>query len=183
MKTLARAITEKIRVNGYAPFCFFNIFLSLATVILVALGGLGIGNSIEENGFGAGLKMAFSSSGYYKYTGFLFVIGLACFVFLIIRNLKMQSVPKIIIFTILQLIISAVVGFVLLILFMLAGTFSSGGSTSSVQNETPTNTQNKKNNTGSAYDYTSGQDELARSYGFTDSEQAKLHGIDTKTML
>lgn len=142
-----------------------NLFLSAVVDILVVFGIYTITESEEKIGL------------------ICLIIGLTCLAFLIVRNLKIESIPKIIAFTLLQILVGSVAIIVLIIYFAYCAIEGNESEVSKTNYSTPDYTSSNNKNTESAYDYTSAQDELARSYGFADSEHARLHGIDTKTML
>lgn len=154
-------------INGYKPLGMLNIILALATDGPSAWGIY----TITQGEGGAGLLCLIG--------------GIVCLAILIIRNLAMQSVPKVIAFTLLQILVGtlAVVFIALSIVYNILeaqdGTTTYHTSSSNA-NYTSGNTSK---NTASGYDYTSGQEELARSYGFASAEEARLNGIDVKTML
>lgn len=175
-----------------------NVFLAIVVVLFGGLGGYFTISTMENMEFVEGIRCAFSESADFPYAGIFFLVGLVCFAVLIYRNRKIGSIPKMILYTLLQLVVGAVacfIGLIVITVFLIKGTgegirimngtydssSSSGGSGFSLGGGIQSSSS--KSSSGSARDYTSGQDELAHSYGFADAEQAKQNGIDTKTML
>lgn len=188
----------RVKVNEYQPLRLLNVFLAVVVVLFGGMGGYFTISTMEGMKFVEGIRCAFSEDADFPYAGFFFLVGLVCFAVLIYRNRKIGSIPKMILYTLLQLVVGAVacfIGLIVITIFLIKGTgegmrvmngtydssSSSGGSGFSLGGGNQSSSS--KSSSGSARDYTSGQDELARSYGFADSEQAKQNGIDTKTML
>ena len=185
MKVLTNWL-KRFEVNGYYPLSMFNIVLGIITWISVITGGISTVELISIEGFGEGMKEAFSQDN--MYAGFVCLVGIASFVFLIVRNLKIGSVPKMIMYILAQLAVSALIVFIAISVIFFKGLGSNPDGTprgggSSGNSRTAQHADNPKSSSDSAYDYTSGQDELARSYGFKDAEDARLHGVDTKKMM
>lgn len=146
--------------NGYSPFNKLNVIVSVIVFICLALGGFGVVASIDDHGFAVGIKNAFSSSGYYGNTGLFFLVGLAGFIFLLVRNMKTGSVVKSILFTLLGIVISLILAVIVL---LLGAVFGSAGTT---------NRPASSDSIGYSYD----QNNEARNKGYSNALEAERSG-------
>lgn len=116
--------------------------------------------------------------------GILLLIGAAaCLAGLIVRNCVLKNPGKIILVTFFQLFAPALtlLGF----LYKTSGGIMGNAATRANLGDT-SYTGSSTSSAGSrtsGYDYTSGQEDLARQYGFTDAKEAKAQGVDVKKML
>lgn len=155
MKQAFSNFLKKFEVNGYSPLAMFNIVLALITLI-----GAGILYLLFDN---FGFSGAFDLRGTDK--TFLMVALVAtpvCFIWLIIRNLKMKSVPKIILYTVLQFVLAIIIAAIYLIVFFFAGLF--GGSSSTTQ---------------TTKTYTDQENQYAKANGYYDAQTANQQGFST----
>lgn len=154
MKQAFSNFLKKFEVNGYSPLSMFNIVLALITLI-----GGGILYLLFDNfGFNGAFELRGSDR------TFLMVSLIATpisFIFLIIRNLKMKSIPKIILYTVLQFALAIIIAIIYLIIFFI-GSLLGGSSTPA-----PTKT------------YTDEENQYAKANGFYDAQSANEKGFDT----
>lgn len=100
-------LSDKLSINGYNPFNFFNLILSAVngTIFTVIIYGSIQGYSLE--------KML----GGDKDKGF-FLVAIVCFLLLLFRNRKLKSIPKMIIFSIISSAFGIIIAFVAFIVFI-----------------------------------------------------------------
>ena len=154
MKQVFNRFLKKFEVNNYNPFSIFNTVLALITLM-----GGGILYLLFDN---------FGFSGAFELRGsdrtFLMVSLIATpisFIFLMIRNLKIKNVPKIILYTILQLVFAIIMAIIFLIVFFIGSLL--GGSTTSTTLKT----------------YSNEEDQYAKANGYFDAASANEKGFDT----
>lgn len=151
--------------TGYNPLGFLNDLMIIGLFVLPI----------------TGLAMLESDS---AWIGILLLIGAAaCLVGLIARNCVLKNPGKIILVTFFQLLAPALtlLGF----LYKTSGGIMGNAATRANLGDT-SYTGGSTFGTGSGasgYDYTSGQEDLAKQYGFYSAEEAKMHGVDVKKML
>lgn len=150
--------------NGYTAFNKLNIIISVVVFALGYLGGAGVFNSISEYGFVQGIAEAFGS-GYYKNTGICLIVAIVGLVILLIRNMKMGSFVKSILFTVISVIVSGIIALILFILYIIIGIL--GGKGSDFMNKYTNNT------------YTDEEHKYAKANGYYDAESANNMGFDT----
>ena len=167
MKQAFANFLRKFDVAGYSPMSLLNIVLAAVTLA----GGCIVTVFIGTYGFGG----AFHSS-----EGIEFIISLLAAIIslalLIIRNVKIKSVPKIILYTILQFVIAFVMLFYLLIRFVSIGTSVFFGRASG----TPSGSSSSiKLFPSGGIKYTDYEEQYARANGYTDAQNANMLGFDT----
>ena len=151
--------------TGYNPLGFLNCLMIIGLFVLPI----------------TGLVMLDSDS---TWIGILLLIGAAaCLVGLIVRNCVLKNPGKIILVTFFQLFAPALtlLGF----LYKTSGGIMGNAATRANLGDT-SYTGGSTCGTGSGAsgcDYTSGQENLAKQYGFSSAEEAKMHGVDVKKML
>lgn len=150
--------------TGYNPLGFLNCLMIIGLFVLPI----------------TGLAMLESDS---KWIGILLLIGaVACLVGLIVRNCVLKNPGKIILVTFFQLFAPALtlLGF----LYKTSGGIMGNAVTRANLGDTSyTGSTSGSGSKASGYDYTSGQEDLAKQYGFSSAEEAKKHGVDVKKML
>lgn len=109
----------------------------------------------------------------------LLVGAVACLLGLIARNCVLKNPGRIALVTFFQILV-ALITVIYIIYKMQLRTDKSGADNSSSKTVSSLLHGTDK---PSGYDYTSGQDELARNYGFSSAEDARMNGVDVKTMM
>ena len=137
-----------------------NIMLALFTIIGVYL----TYDALSQ----IGLSEYFDSSHYSGIDFPIYMLGLVasiiCPIVLIIRNLKIKSIPHFIIYTILQFVLAIIVA-IIYILFVIIGLLLGGFS----------NTSNSTSSTTHTYE----EDQYAKANGYFDAQSANDKGFDT----
>lgn len=155
---------RKIKAEtGYNPLGFLNGLLIIG-VFAFSLGAIGVMDSV---GNGAGFLVALGA--------------IACVAGLVFRNRILKNPMRIILVTGFQLLAPALT--LLGILYKRSGGIMGNAATRANLGGAASVVDNTPSYQPSARDYTSGQDELARNYGFANAEEAKKNGIDMKTMM
>lgn len=170
MKQAFAHFLRKFDVDGYSPMSLLNIVLAAITLV----GGSLFVVYVGSYGFAGAFHAANGGD------RFVFIISLIAtpvsFVLLIIRNLKIKSVPKIILYTILQFALAFVIVFYFFIRMIIKGTsifFGSGNSSSSNSSDsTPLFPSGGKK-------YTDEEEQYAKANGYFDAHAANNLGFDT----
>lgn len=155
-----RKLIDKISVNGYNPFGIFNLILAA-----LASGG----TAVIYIGLGEYPSLTFSDIVKMQDVKICLGVIVVSSLLLLLRNLiKLKSIPKTIIFTIITLVfglVICVIGVVALVLGgMFAGTVSGTGSSNS--NNTPVNHNG----------FTDDQERAAGYAGFNNAYEAQQAG-------
>lgn len=160
MKQALTNFLKKFEVNGYSPLSIFNIMLALATIVgiiftkdnLARYGGFSELLNFD-NPQNDGISIAINA--------LLLGASVLCPVILLIRNLKIKSIPKYILYTVLQFVLGVIVGVIYLLILIIGSFF--GGSNSSSKTKT----------------YTNEEDQYAKANGYFDAQSANEKGFDT----
>lgn len=112
----------------------------------------------------------------------LFIGAVACLIGLIARNCVLRNPGRIALVTFFQLFAPALT--LIGIWYKKSGGIMGNAVTRANLGGTYTvNNGSNGTSTASGYDYTSGQENLAKQYGFSNAEDARMHGVDVKKML
>ena len=151
MKQAFTNFLKRFEVNGYSPLSMFNIVLA----VIIMIGGYVIYSLTHGSGFGKAQddKIALIIS--------LIATSISS-VLLFIRNLKIKSVPKFILYTILQFVLAIIVAIIYIIVFIFG--LLVGGNSSS---------------TSSRKVYSNEEDRYAKANGYFDAQSANEKGFDT----
>lgn len=163
MKQAFNNFLKKFEVNGYNPLSMFNIILALLSLI----GGILVGALFSHYGVQGALATLHNNGSDKYFLIFGLIATPICFIVLIIRNLKIKSIPKFILYTILQYV-SAVIVTIIYIIVFLFGMLLGGSST------TTSNTTRKYGaDEGS---YSDLQNQQARAQGYSNGKEAEMSG-------
>lgn len=167
MKQAFAKFLRKFDVEGYSPMSLLSIVLAAVTlvggyIVVVFSGAYGFGEAFHSSE-----KIWFILS---------LLAAIISFALLIFRNLKIKSVPKIILYTILQYVIAVVMVFYLLIRFISLGTSVFFGRASGVPSSS---SGSIKLFPSGGKKYTDYEEQYAKANGYTDAQNANMLGFDT----
>lgn len=149
--------------TGYNPTGILNSLL-ITGIFAFPVGGMLL---MENTGSELGMLVGLGAVG--------------CLLGLIMRNLVLKKPVKIILVTFFQIVAPALT--LLGILYKRSGGIMGNAVTRANLGGTSAGVSHAVSKQSSARDYTSGQDQLARSYGFANAEEAAKNGMNMKTML
>lgn len=158
------AYLQSIKMQtGYNPTGFVNSLLIIGIFVCPIL-GLWLADS-SGNEFG--MALAFGS--------------LLCLAGLVVRNMVLKNPVQIVLVTLFQVIAPALT--LLGIIYKRSGGIMGNAVTQANLGGSGAVVHDSVTRRSSARDYTSGQDDLARKYGFADAEEAARNGMDMKKLM
>lgn len=170
MKQAFANFLRKFDVEGYSPMSLLNIVLAAialggGTFFVVSVGSYGFAGAYQASAGGFIISL---------------LATLISFVLLIIRNLKIKSVPKIVLYTILQFALAFVALFYILIrgsVYMSRYVFGGGSNSSNSSSDSislfPSGGKSSSNT------YTDYEEQYAKANGYVDAQHANNLGFDT----
>ena len=171
MKQAFANFLRKFDVEGYSPMSLLNIVLAAVTLVGVPIVVVFIGKYGFVGAFNSSEKMEFIIS---------LLAAIISFVLLIFRNLKIKSVPKIILYTILQFVIASIIVFYFLIRLIAIGTSVFFGRASGTSSSSSSSIKLfPSGGISSSNEYTDYEEQYAKANGYTDAQHANMLGFDT----
>lgn len=171
MKQAFANFLRKFDVEGYSPMSLLNIVLAAVTLVGGAIVVVFVGTYGFAGAFNSSEKMEFIIS---------LLAAIISFALLIIRNLKIKSVPKIILYTILQFVIASIIVFYFLIRLISIGTSvffgRASGTSSSSSGSIKLFPSGGKSSSGGYSDY---EEAYAKANGYDNAQQANESGFNT----